>query len=129
MKNIYSLLLFLIYFPVIPAQFYNTGQAPASVKWEQIKTHNFQIIYPDSFYNEANRAANLLEYMYGHISADYDFKPEKISIILYNQSVLSNGYVAWAPSRAEWVTIPPRDSYSEDWLEQLALHEFHEMEI
>ena len=115
MKIFYaSFIILLLCIPVLP-QFYNTGQAPASVKWSQINTTNFQIIYPDDFYHEANRVANLLEYMYSYIAADYVLKPEKISIILYNQSVLSNGYVAWAPRRSEWITTPPRESYSQDW--------------
>ncbi len=106
------------------SQFYNTGQAPASVKWSQIKTDNFQVIYPDDFYQEANRVANFLEYMYSYISEDFSLQPKKISVILYNQSVISNGYVAWAPRRSEWITTPPRNSYSQDWMEQLILHEF-----
>ena len=106
------------------AQFYNTGQAPSSVRWMQIKTENFQIIYPSGFFKEANRAANLLEYVYTYSSKDYSKEPKKISVILYNQSVLSNGYVAWAPKRAEWITTPPQDTYVQDWLEQLALHEY-----
>lgn len=50
--------------------------------------------------------------------------PKKISVILYNQSVRSNGYVVWAPKRVEWITTPTQDTYVQDWLEQLALHEF-----
>lgn len=124
MKIFYTSCIILFFCLAASSQFYNTGQAPASVKWAQIQTENFQVVYPDEFYREANRVANLLEYMYTYISADYDLEPEKISIILYNQSVMSNGYVAWAPRRAEWITTPPIESYSQDWLEQLALHEF-----
>lgn len=124
MKFLFCLAIFIFFSLTTTSQFYNTGQAPASVTWYQINTDNFQIIYPDSFYHEANRTANLLEYMYKNIPNDYDHRPEKISVILYNQSVLSNGYVAWAPRRAEWITTPPSVSYSQDWLEQLAIHEF-----
>jgi hypothetical protein len=106
------------------AQFYNTGQAPSSIRWMQIKTENFQIIYPSGFFKEANRAANLLEYVYTYSSKDYTKEPKRISVILYNQSVRSNGYVVWAPKRAEWITTPTRDTYVQDWLEQLALHEY-----
>ena len=118
-----SSVLLIVCLDAVP-QFYSTGQAPASVIWEQIKTDNFQIIYPREFYDEANRAANLLEFMYAEISTDYDIHPKRISVILYNQSVLSNGYVTWAPKRAEWITTPPTESYSQDWLDQLALHEY-----
>ena len=124
MKTLFLTSIFLIICLGATPQFYSSGQAPTSVKWDQIKTENFQIIYPQEFYREANRAANLLEYMYAEISADYDVHPKKISVILYNQSVVSNGYVAWAPKRAEWVTTPPQESYSQDWLDQLTLHEY-----
>ncbi|MGD2035777.1 MAG: hypothetical protein PVF73_12010, partial [Bacteroidales bacterium] len=128
MKIIYRLFPFSIIFLLIrlnlPAQFYNTGQAPASVRWMQIKTDHFQLIYPEGFGKEANRAANLLEYVYEFSAEDFPGTPKKISVILYNQSVNSNGYVAWAPRRVEWVTTPPGDSYVQDWLEQLALHEY-----
>jgi len=89
----------------------------------QIKTRDFQLIFPVNFYQEANRVANLFELMYSEIAKDYDVSPGKISIVLYNESVLSNGYVAWAPKRSEWFTLPPQSSYSQDWLEQLVLHE------
>ena len=106
------------------SQFYSTGQAPDSVKWEQINTDKFQIIYPVGFYDEANRVANILDYMYEYIAADYSKPAIKVSIILHNRSVISNGYVSWAPKRSEWITTPPQDNYAHDWLEQLALHEF-----
>jgi hypothetical protein len=106
------------------AQFYSTGQDPYLTVWEQIKTENFQLIYPKEFYKEANRLANILDYCYEYSTQSLDRKPRKISVILHNSSVLSNGYVSWAPKRMEFVTTPQRESYAEDWLEQLALHEF-----
>ncbi len=124
LKTYLSLIIFISALPLAKAQFYNTGQAPSSVRWMQINTENFQIIYPTGFFTEANRTANLLEYVYTYSSKDYSKEPKKISVILYNQSVRSNGYVVWAPKRAEWITTPPQDTYVQDWLEQLALHEF-----
>lgn len=124
MKYYFHIIVFIFSFGYINGQFYNTGQAPASVKWMQINTDNFQIIYSRGFYKEANRAANILEYMYEQIGADFNRKPKKVSVLLYNQSTLSNGFVVWAPKRAEWVTTPPLDGYAQDWLEQLALHEY-----
>jgi len=124
LKTYLFLIAFISALPIANAQFYNTGQAPSSVRWMQIKTDKFQIIYPSGFYKEANRTANLLEYIYKYSSEDYSKEPKKLSVILYNQSVRSNGYVVWAPKRAEWITTPPQDTYVQDWLEQLALHEY-----
>ncbi len=105
-------------------QFYNTGQAPFSVKWMHIKTENFQVIYPRGFYEQANHVAIVLEFMYGQTSADLKREPARISVLLYNESVRSNGYVVWAPKRSEWITTPPEEMYAQNWLDQLALHEF-----
>jgi hypothetical protein len=62
--------------------------------------------------------------MYEYSGSDVNCRPKKISILLYNQSTFSNGFVVWAPKRAEWITTPPIDTYAQDWLEQLALHEY-----
>ncbi len=122
-KTFFAIYLFLIYFSGGYAQFYSTGQDPYSTVWEQIKTENFRIIYPKDFYREANRLANIMDYSYEFTAQSLDKKPGKISVILHNSSVMSNGYVSWAPKRMEFVTTPPRDCYAQDWLEQLALHE------
>lgn len=116
--------LLILYLSPGYSQFFTTGQDPYQTVWEQIKTENFQIIYPKEFYKEANRVANLLDYSYAYLSESLDKKPRKVSVILHNSSVLSNGYVSWAPKRMEFVTTPPPDGYAEDWLEQLVLHEF-----
>jgi hypothetical protein len=106
------------------SQFLSTGQDPFSVRWKQINTDNFKVIYPEEFYSEANRLTNILEYSYKYTSQSLNHNPKKIPVIIHNNSVISNGIVSWAPKRIELVTTPPRVSYAEDWIEQLALHEF-----
>jgi hypothetical protein len=105
------------------AQFYQSGQDPASVKWKQINTSNFQVIFPSEFEKEANRLANTLEYLYDHVSQTLKHKPRKISVLLHSQSAYSNGMVTWAPKRMELYTTPAQDNYAQDWLDQLAVHE------
>ncbi|MFC2118676.1 hypothetical protein ACFLSY_08540, partial [Bacteroidota bacterium] len=57
-------------------------------------------------------------------------KPKKISILLRNNSVISNGMVAWAPKRMELFSMPAQDNLSSDWLEHLVIHEFrHNVQI
>ena len=43
------------------AQYYSSGQDPFSVKWKQIKTDHFQVIYPKSFEEKAQYLANIME--------------------------------------------------------------------
>ena len=131
--NIYkkSLFIWLVFFPLtLSAQFYQSGNDPASIHWKQIKTQNFQIIFPPEFEKEANRLANTLEYIYDYEGKSLGHKVRKISIILHSHSAFSNGVTSWAPKRIELYTTPPQDSYAQDWLDQLAVHELrHAVQI
>jgi len=106
------------------AQFYETGQDPAFLKWSQINTDNFQIIFPQNFSSEAQRLANIFEYSYSYCSKTLNCYPKKVPVILHNQTSISNALTIWAPKRMEFFTTPPQDIYPQDWLEQLVLHEY-----
>lgn len=116
---------FLLPFVSMPAfsQFYERGQDPSFIKWKQIRTENYQIIFPESYTREAQRLANILEYAYNYVSFSLKNKPRKISVIIHNYSVRFNGFVAWAPKRMELYPTAPQNIYPQDALEQLALHE------
>ena len=49
---------------------------------------------------------------------------KRFPVLVHSSSVLSNGYVSLAPQRMELVSTPPQDSYAQDWISQLSLHEF-----
>ena len=111
-------------------QFYSMGADPGNLKWEQIRTDHFRVIFPVDFRQEARRMTHLLESYYEPNSACLDHRPAPIPVILHNRSVLSNGFVAWAPKRMELVTTPSPLNLSQDPFEQLALHEFrHVMQV
>jgi len=118
-------LVFLLLMAGIPlsGQYYEGGQDPAGIKWQQIKTPHFNIIYPESFGSEGERLANLMENAYQLVSKTLANKPKRIAVIVHNYSVESNGFVAWAPKRMELYPVPAPDSWPQDELEQLALHE------
>jgi hypothetical protein len=105
-------------------QFYSTGESPASIQWYYIKTPHFRILFPKDIYSTAINLANILEYSKQSTEKTLNHQVKNIPVILHSTSVLSNGYVTWAPKRMELVTTPPQDSYSQDWLSQLALHEY-----
>ncbi|SDM10715.1 hypothetical protein SAMN05421813_10651 [Daejeonella rubra] len=105
------------------SQFFSNEQNPPGVKWEQINTSNFQIIYPTVLSDEARRMANTLEHIINGVSKSLNKTPRKISIILQNQSVISNGFVQLAPRRSEFYTTPPQNLDFQDWLNSLAVHE------
>ncbi len=124
MKRLVLILILSISFIISKAQYFQTGQDPASIKWRQINTENFQIIYPDYYEEQAQKLASVMEKVYQEDGITLNYRPKKISVILHTQTVQSNGLVAWAPKRAEFYTIPSQDIYSQKWIEQLAIHEF-----
>lgn len=109
---------------VANAQYFQTGQDPSSIKWRQINTENFQLIYPDYYEPQAQVLAQNLEEVYEYGTHTLKHKPKKISVILHTQTVKSNGLVAYAPKRSEFFTTPHQAIFPQDWLEQLAIHEF-----
>ena len=124
MKKYLLILLFAVLLNIANAQYFQTGQDPASIRWRQINTENFQLIYPDYYETQAQQLAATLEKVYLKGGASLNHSPKKISVILHTQTVKSNGLVAYAPKRVEFYTIPHQDIYAQDWLDQLAIHEF-----
>ena len=105
------------------AQYYDTGTDPSSLKWMQIKTARFKIIYPAKYGSEATSFANSLSNNYIKLLALYPEKKFKIPVIIHNFTTQSNGYVAWAPRRMELYPTPEQNSIPLDPVEQLAIHE------
>ncbi len=89
----------------------------------QINTPNFQILYPAEIESEALRTANTLEHVIKSVSESLGKAPRKITIILQNQGVVSNGFVQLAPRRSEFFTVPPQSFDMQDWMNSLAIHE------
>jgi hypothetical protein len=106
------------------AQYYNLGQDPASLKWRHIQTDHFRIIYPVDFEKHAQRLTNLFEFTYRYGTKTLDCKPSRVPVILHNRDIIPNAFSLWAPRRIELFTCPPQNTYSQNWLEQLALHEY-----
>ena len=127
MKKILFFIAFCHVITFSNAQYFQTGQDPASIRWRQINTENFQLIYPDYYETQAQKLASVLEEVYKYGGYSLKYNPRKFSIILHTQTVNSNGLVAWAPKRSEFYTTPHQGIYPQDWLEQLALHEFRHM--
>ncbi|MDR1415268.1 MAG: hypothetical protein LBI96_05610, partial [Odoribacteraceae bacterium] len=104
------------------AQFVDLGQDPASVRWRQIETSDFQLIYPDFFEQNALHLARLYEKLYAHANS-LGIRAGKISIIIRANGGISNGNAGWAPKKSELYTTPPQDP-DIPWLEHLCIHEF-----
>lgn len=124
MINICFWLLVLL-FPAnrVYAQFFETGQSPASLKWEQINTGNFRIIFPQSFAPRAFELAGLLEDAYELAGHSLSHQPDPVPVIVHNHNIRSNGLVVWAPKRMELYPTYPQTIRGGDWLTQLVVHE------
>ena len=120
-----TITLFILCFSSIDifGQIFDNEQNPPSLKWMQINTENFQIIYPLELSDEAQRMSNTLQHIIKSVGKSLNKTPNKISVILQNQSVLSNGFVQLGPRRSEFFTTPPQDLDFQDWLNSLAVHE------
>jgi len=120
-----ELFLLLVLLPFSSAaQFYNLGQDPAEVMWRQISTGHFKLIYPGEFENKAQQLANVLEYAYPLEKHTLGLPPKVMPVLLHTSNVDPNALTAWAPRRIEMFTCPPQNSYAQDWLQQLAVHEY-----
>jgi len=122
-KVIILLIMSLLPLAWAGAQYYDTGQDPASLKWLQIKTTHFRVIFPEDFGAEATRYARLLEESYVKLSALYPGARTNIPVIIHNHSMQSNGYVSWAPRRMELFPLPGQDNLPMHPARQLAVHE------
>jgi len=100
---------------------------PPNLKWQQVTTPNFRVLFPKGFDQQAQRVANTLEHIHKAEARTLGTAPRKISVILQNQSAASNGFVSILPRRSEFYTMPPQDYNflgTNDWLDLLASHEY-----
>lgn len=114
---------------VCKAQFYTTGDDPASVKWYSTETPNYKLIYPAGLDSLARVYGGRLEHYRYAIGTSSGFIPGectkgKIPVILHAFNARSNGSVAWAPKRMDLFTSPqPYAAEALPWTDMLAIHE------
>ncbi len=113
----------------VSAQFYQSGDDPASVKWMYVESPHFKVIYPQSLDSLARSYALELEKYRLPVSGSAGFAPgEKMSgkmpVVLHPFSAVANGLVTWAPKRMDLYTSP--QGYGPEpmpWMTMLAIHE------
>ena len=108
----------------LQAQYYNTGVENSSIKWRQINTQKFQIVYPDFYETKAQEFASVLDTLYGVLGKSLNTIPPKVPFLLHTNTAYYNGLSVWAPKRIElWTTSSPTN-YPYPWSWQLAIHEW-----
>src|SRR5687767_4624143 len=100
---------------------------PPALRWYQVNTPHFRVLFSKGFELQAQRMANTLEHIHAAEAKSLGSVPKKISIILQYQSSISNGFVSILPRRSEFYGMPPQHYNSigtNDWLDLLASHEY-----
>jgi len=102
------------------------NQNPFSIKWYQIKTSQFIVIFPEGSESEAQRTANTLNYVYPFVVKTSAGKIRPLNVVLQTNLTESNGFATLSPRRMEFFMTPSQSSFSGTlgWNELLSVHEF-----
>ncbi len=111
------------------AQFSLTGSDPAALRWRQMETENFKLIFPKGEDSLARVYGVELEQARLRIAPSSGFLigqsyKGKMPVVLHSRYVLPNASVTWAPKRMDIFTV--NDPYSPTampWVRNLAIHE------
>lgn len=104
-------------------QIFDSEQNPLSVKWKKIDYKGFQIIFPAELSKDALRMANTVSKIFPTVGYSISRSDTRVPIVLQNRGVLANGFVQLAPKKSQFYTTPPQQFDSQDWLNNLAVHE------
>lgn len=111
------------------AQFSMTGSNPHSLRWMQLETTAYRVIYPAGSDSLARVFAARMEQVRLPVSGSSGFVPnqnwkKRMDVILHNFTASSNGVVTWTPRRADLYTVPDaRDPLPLPMPDHLTLHE------
>ena len=105
--------------PVLP-------QNPPALRWQEVRTPHFRVLYAGGLDSAAQRTAARLEQMHGPDVATLGVNPRPISVVMQNQTTVPNGFVTFLPRHAEFFTTPQQGFGlgTVDWLDGLVVHEF-----
>ncbi len=133
-KHIYLKgLLFFIFISLLcvnaNAQFSLTGSDPAAVRWRQMETENFIMIFPKGEDSLARVYGTELEQARLRIAGSSGYLigqsyKAKMPVVLHSRYVLPNASVTWAPKRMDIFTVnDPYEPTAMPWVRNLAIHE------
>ena len=118
------ILLLTVGFTKTYAQYSVSENDDSRIKWREIKTNRFSIVYPDCYERSAQRLAVALDTISWHVGRTLGTDAPHIPVLIHTNSSKSNGMLAWAPKRMEFWTNTPPTHYAYPWSWQLAIHEY-----
>ena len=101
------------------------SQNPPALRWQEVRTPHFRVLYTGGLDSAAQRTAARLEQLHGPNGATLGVRPRPIAVVMQNQTTVSNGFVTFLPRHAEFFTTPQQGFGlgTVDWLDGLAVHE------
>jgi hypothetical protein len=105
--------------PVLP-------QNPPRLRWQEVRTPHFRVIYPAGLDTAARRTAARLEQVHDVNVATLGVNPRPISVVMQAQTTVANGFVTFLPRHAEFFITPDQGQGlgTVDWLDGLVVHEY-----
>lgn len=116
----------LVFLPTSSLAQVNTLQSINDVKWQEIESKNFKIVFPRQLEDKAQYTLNLLEHYKPLVSKSYEVNSKKLLLVIRPDMALPNGFVTLAPRRSEWfnnTSLTPLVG-SLEWFQSLAIHEY-----
>ncbi|WP_214071077.1 hypothetical protein [Mucilaginibacter sp. dw_454] len=107
------------------------GGNPPSIRWKQVNTPAAKVIFPAGMDSIGSRVADIISRINPAVKPTIGYKQRQVSILLQNQTTVSNAYVGLAPFRSEFYLTPDQNSFeigSLPWADQLAIHEFRHVQ-
>ena len=111
------------------AQFSVTGTDPGALRWRQMESENFRLIFPEGDDSLARVYGIELENARTRVSRSSGFLigqnyRAKLPVVLHSRYVLPNASVVWAPKRMDIFTVgDPYAPTAMTWVRNLAIHE------
>ncbi|MGI4734390.1 MAG: hypothetical protein ACRYG7_04345 [Janthinobacterium lividum] len=126
MRRLLPVLLLLLAIKALAQSLPIISQNPPALRWQEVRTPHFRVLYPAGLDTAAQRTAGRLEAVHGPDGATLGVSAHPIAVVLQNQTTVSNGFVTFLPRHAEFFTTPDQGQGlgTVDWLDGLAVHEF-----
>ncbi len=104
-------------------------QNPPSLRWKELSSEHFRVVFPEELAADAQACANVLEHVRAGLARGFESEVPRTTLVLSNQQGAANGYVGFFPRRSEWFHVAPADALlgANEWYSLLAVHEGRHM--
>ena len=123
LKNKIIYLFFVLCCSSVFAQYNTSANDNSNVKWREIETEKFSLVYLSSFENRAKYISSVVDTLFSHISTTSGISSPKIPILIHPFSAKSNGMATWSPKRLELYPTPSPTYYAYPFDIHLCIHE------